>query len=52
MLDLTVEKTALSPGDASICNKNVKTAVELFYDFIDKVLDVFLASDIYLVSSA
>ena len=52
MFNLTVEKVALSPWDSSICNENVEAAIELFHDLIDNFFDVFLASDIYLVSSA
>ena len=52
MLDLAVEKAALRPWDASICNKNVEAAIEVFHDLIDYFFDVLLASNIYLVSSA
>lgn len=51
MFDLTIEKVALRPGNASICNENVEAAIELFHDLIGNFFDVLLASDIYLVSS-
>ncbi len=52
MFDLTVEKAALRPWDASICDENVETAVELIHNLIDYFFDMRLASDIYLVCSA
>ena len=52
MFDLTVEKAALGPGNASICNEDIETAVKFFHDLINYFFDVLLASNVYLVSSA
>ena len=51
MFNLTVKKIALSPWNSSVRNENVKAAIEFFHDLIDCFLDVFLASDIYLICS-
>ena len=52
MLHLTVEKAALRPWDARICNEDIEATIELFDNLIDDFFDVILASNIDLICSA
>ena len=51
MFDLTVEKVALRPWNAGICNQNVEAAIEFFHNVVNHLFDVLLASNVYLVCS-
>lgn len=52
MVHLTVQHRALSPRDARVCNEDVETAIKLFDDLVDHLLDVLLVLDIDLVCGA
>ena len=52
MLDFAVQRCTLGPGYARICDKDVKTAVELMNNLIDDCLDAFRIRGVTLVRSA
>ena len=52
VFDFAVKRCTLGPGNSSICDKDVKTAVEFMHNLINDCLDAFGIRGVTLIRSA